>query len=146
MICLRQSEKVEKMGTRRQSREMALQLLFQNEFGLKITPQEMLKNFSESFTVDQDVFAYARDLTLGIFARKEDVDGLIQRHSAHWKNSRMGLVDINVMRIATYEMKFMEPALPASVAINEAVEVAKKYGSSDSGSFVNGILDQIAKS
>lgn len=136
-------------GVRRRSREMALQLLFQTEFapgGFKAeSAAEMFTRFAADFAVESDVADYGRELFLGIASRMSAIDALIQSHSAHWKIGRMGLVDLSVMRIAVFEMKFLEPHLNPKIAIDEAVEVAKKYGSTDSGSFVNGVLDQIAK-
>ena len=134
------------MGMRRRSREIALQMLFQSEFGPKDNPAEQLARFASGFEVESDALAYAEQLVVGIFTQKGQVDALIARESAHWKTSRMALVDLNVMRIAAFEMRLMDPAVPSNVAINEAVDLAKKYGSSDSGAFVNGILDQLARS
>jgi transcription antitermination protein NusB len=133
------------MGLRRRSRELTLQFLFQNEFGLKAADGNLFARFAEHFSVEPEVLEYASQLAAGMTAYAAEVDALIQSNSAHWKISRMSLVDLNVMRIAVFEMKFMNPQVPPSVAINEAVEVAKKYGSTDSGGFVNGILDNVAK-
>ena len=135
-------------GVRRRSREMALQLLFQREFateGHGPTSDSALRRFVHDFEVEADVADYGGQLFLGIAARLKDIDGVIQAHSSHWKTSRMGLVDLSVMRIAVYEMKFLSPALTPNIAIDEAVEIAKKYGSTDSGAFVNGILDHVSR-
>jgi N utilization substance protein B len=133
------------MSLRRRSRELTLQMLFQMEFGLKTNQDEMIRRFAEDFGLEENVLDYAQALINGIFNNREAIDGEIQKSSAHWKVPRMALVDLNVMRIAVFEMKMMDPLVPPKVCINEAVEIAKKYGSTDSGSFVNGILDQIAK-
>ncbi len=133
------------MGPRRRSRELALQMLFQSEFTLKLSPAEMLQRFAEDAVLEEDVLAYADIITNGIFNSKEQLDQEIQAASRSWKLARMALVDLNVMRIAVFEMKFLQPPVPPNAAINEAIDIAKKYGSSDSGGFVNGILDQIAK-
>ena len=156
-------------GIRRRSREMALQLLFQNEFAsqtkspsakkpasaiaspeVKSTaasqlPRELLKRFIHDFSVEADVAEYGSRLYLGVVEHIPEIDAIIQSYSAHWKTARMGLVDLSIMRVAVFEMKMMNPSIPPSVAINEAVEIAKRYGSTDSGAFVNGILDQVAK-
>lgn len=136
-------------GLRRRSRELALQLLFQTEFlpgGFDPThARDHFRRFSADFEVDRDTADYGGQLFMGIAARLKDIDNIIQAHSAHWKTSRMGLVDLSVMRISVFEMKFMEPPIPPSVAINEAVEIAKTYGSTESSSFVNGILDHVAR-
>ncbi len=133
------------MGLRRRSRELTLQFLFQNEFGLKAADGNLFARFAEHFSVEPEVLEYASQLATGMTSAAAEVDALIASNSAHWKISRMSLVDLNVMRIAVFEMKFMNPPVPPSVAINEAVEIAKKYGSTDSGGFVNGILDNVAK-
>lgn len=133
------------MGLRRQAREITLQMLFQNEFGSKVKPREHIARFAEGFDVEDGALDYAETLLSGILDSKAEIDALISSSSSHWKTTRMALVDLNVMRIAAFEMKLLEPPVPPSAAINEAVEIAKKYGSSDSGGFVNGILDQISK-
>jgi N utilization substance protein B len=120
-------------------------MLFQSEFTLKLSPAEMLQRFAEDAVLEEDVLAYADIITNGIFNSKEQLDQEIQAASRSWKLARMALVDLNVMRIAVFEMKFLQPPVPPNAAINEAIDIAKKYGSSDSGGFVNGILDQIAK-
>ncbi len=136
-------------GLRRRSRELALQLLFQTEFlpgGFDPAhARDMFRRFAKDFEVDQETSEYGGSLFMGVASRLKEIDGIIQSRSAHWKTSRMGLVDLSVMRIAVFEMKFMEPSIPPSVAINEAVEIAKTYGSTESSSFVNGILDQVAR-
>lgn len=133
------------MGLRRRSRELALQFLFQNEFDRKTSATAAVRSFAEHFDVEKDVVDYAGLIVEGITERSEEIDREIQTNSSHWKIGRMSLVDVNVMRIAVFEMKLMNPSVPPNVAINEAVEIAKKYGTTDSGSFVNGILDNIAK-
>jgi N utilization substance protein B len=141
------------VGLRRRSRELALQLLFQTEFlsnsgagGFDPShARDMFRRFAADFEVDDETADYGGQLFMGVTSRLKEIDGIIQAHSAHWKTSRMGLVDLSVMRVCVFEMKFMEPPIPPSVAINEAVEIAKTYGSTESSSFVNGILDQVAK-
>lgn len=136
-------------GLRRRSREMALQLLFQTTFvSGELKPdvaRDMLRRFTEDFSIERDIADYGGVLFVGVAERRKEIDDVIQAHSAHWKVSRMGLVDLSVMRVAVYEMKFMPSPLPPSVVIDEAVEIAKKYGSTDSGSFVNGILDHVSR-
>ncbi len=136
-------------GLRRRSREMALQLLFQTEFvpgGFQAsTAPEMLRRFNTDFGIEQEISEYGSMLFLGIAQKLKEIDAIIQSHSSHWKVSRMGLVDLSVMRIAVFEMKFLGEPLNPRIAIDEAVEIAKKFGSTDSGAFVNGILDQVAR-
>lgn len=136
---------MEKSGPRRRARELALQMLFQAEFTPPSAASEILKRFQEEFDVPRDVVEYADLLVQGIFLHRDKLDQTIQSSSSHWKIARMALVDLNVMRIALFEIMFSASPLPPKVAINEAVEIARRYGSTDSGSFVNGILDQAAK-
>ncbi len=130
---------------------MALQLLFQTEFAPKgasdgsAFDQQMLLRFVQDFEIETSVSEYGGQLFIGILARLAEIDAIIQDHSSHWKVSRMGLVDLSVMRIAVFEMKFLNPPLSPNVAINEAVELAKKFGSTESGAFVNGILDHVGR-
>lgn len=135
-------------GPRHRSREMALQLLFQREYapsGPGPSPEAAARRFVADFDIEPNVAEYGTQLFLAVDAHKKEIDGLIQSHSAHWKTARMGLVDLTVMRIAVYEMKYLEPQLTPNIAIDEAVEIAKKFGSTDSGAFVNGILDNVAR-
>jgi N utilization substance protein B len=132
-----------KPTARRQSRELALQILFQTEFAPQIGIQTFLSVFEQSF--DAEVIAYADQLVVGVTTNKADIDSKMQASSAHWKIDRMATIDRNILRIAIYEMKFAKETIKENIAINEAVEIAKKYGSSDSPSFVNGLLDQVSK-
>jgi N utilization substance protein B len=128
---------------RHQSRELALQILFQTEFAPQIESAEFLEVFEQSFP--QDVIDYADLLINGVKAHREQIDDLIQSTAKNWKVSRMALVDRNILRMAVFEMKLMPSPLKPSIAINEAVELAKRYSTTESASFVNGILDQVAK-
>jgi N utilization substance protein B len=128
---------------RRQSRELALQVLFQTEFTPKISYGSFLEVFEQQ--LDQQIIAYADELVVGVNNFKTEIDSKIQASSAHWKMDRMATIDRNILRIAVYEMKFAKEPLKENIAINEAVEIAKKYGTTESASFVNGILDQASK-
>ncbi|MEZ0391850.1 MAG: transcription antitermination factor NusB [Pseudobdellovibrionaceae bacterium] len=128
---------------RHQSRELALQILFQIEFAPQIEYAEFLEVFEQSFS--QDVVDYADLLINGVKTNKDKIDPLIQAASSHWKISRMAIVDRNILRMATFEMRIMADALKPNIVIDEAVELAKKYGTSDSASFINGVLDHLAK-
>lgn len=131
--------------TRRLGRELALQVLFQQEFSPTLTLKEGLGTFRGNFSAPTEVWDYAQWLLTGVDAHKQDIDQLIDQNSAHWTLERMALVELNIMRIATFEIAFSNGEIPAKSAINEAIEISKKYGSSDSGGFVNGVLDQIRK-
>lgn len=128
---------------RRQARELALQALFQTEFAPQVSYGQILELFESS--VDPSIISYADSLVKGVQNNSQAIDSKIQSSSAHWKMDRMATIDRNILRIAVYEMKFSSEPLKENIAINEAVEISKKYGSADSASFVNGILDQVAK-
>lgn len=128
---------------RHQAREIALQILFQTEFTSRIPLQDFLALFEE--TVPKDSVAYAEKIVLGVQNNQAAIDESIQATSNHWKMNRMSTVDRNILRISVFEMKFSSEIIKPNIAINEAVEIAKKYGSTESSSFVNGILDSIAK-
>lgn len=132
-------------GTRRLSRELALQVLFQQEFAPRQSIENGLATFRRSFDAAPEVWAYALEILKGIETHGSEIDALIQARSAHWTLKRMALVDLNIMRVAVFELKFSGDAVPPAVAIDEAIEISKKYGTVDSAAFVNGILDQIMK-
>lgn len=128
---------------RRQSRELALQVLFQTEFAPQISYGTFLEVFEQK--LDPQVISYADELVQGVQNYKTEIDAKIQSSSAHWKVDRMATIDRNILRIAVFEMKFMKDPLKENIAINEAVDIAKKYGTTESAGFVNGLLDQIGK-
>jgi len=134
------------VGQRRQSRELALQVLFQQEFDPHLDFRTGLETYKSSFDSTPETWSYALELLAGVSSKKKEIDGIIQAQSAHWSLSRMSLVDLNIMRLAVYELRFTSGAVPPPVAINEAIEISKKYSTTDSAAFVNGILDQIVRS
>jgi len=125
------------------ARELALQILFQTEFAPPVPYQDFLELFEHS--VAPEVTRYADDLIKGVTQQKTAIDTLIQSVSQRWKLDRMSAVDRNVLRLAVFEMKYLPDPLKPSIAINEAVEIAKKFGTTESSSFVNGLLDQIRR-
>jgi N utilization substance protein B len=131
---------------RRQSRELALQLLFQYEFDKDFQLVNTLNRFVSNFHVTSDVLEYGKPLLEGVLSNLEELDSVIQSASPHWKVMRMGMVDRNAIRIAVFELTHLTNEVPPKVAINEAIELGKKFGNTDSGSFINGILDQVVKS
>lgn len=131
---------------RRQSRELALQLLFQLEFDKDFQLKPTLSRFVTNFDIAKDTVDYSEPLLSGIITNMQEIDAVIQAASPHWKVPRMGTVDRNVIRIAVYELMFKTDEIPPKVAINEAIELGKKFGNTDSASFINGVLDQIARS
>jgi len=96
-------------------------------------------------SLEKEVVTYADEIIRGVQSHKADIDSKIQASSAHWKVDRMATIDRNILRVAVYEMRFAANPLKESIVINEAVEIAKKFGTTESASFVNGLLDQVAK-
>lgn len=132
-------------SVRRQSRELALQVLFQQEFSPAQSVENALLTFRRSFDAEPEVWTYALELLKGVESNSKTIDTTIQGAAAHWTLKRMAMVDLNIMRIATFELKFGGNNVPPAVVIDEAIEISKKYGTTDSAAFVNGILDQIMK-
>ncbi|MEQ1722567.1 MAG: transcription antitermination factor NusB [Pseudobdellovibrio sp.] len=128
---------------RRQSREISLQILFQVEYAPQISFEDMLALYEEK--KDRALIKYADEIITGVQGRKEDIDKKIQEASRHWKIERMGGVDRNILRMAVFEMFYAQEMLEPKIAINEAIEIAKIFGSQESPSFVNGILDQVVR-
>ena len=131
------------MGQRRRAREYALQLLFQIDLSGG-PPEEVFHDFWSGQKAGQEVREFAQRLVRGVWREREALDGVIASCAEHWRLDRMATVDRNVLRIAVYEMMF-ETDTPAAVAIDEAIEVAKKFGGEDSGKFINGVLDAIRR-
>lgn len=132
------------MTTRRQLREAALQVLF----GIDLAggdPSRAIEDYLDQFTVGglgRDPFF--EDIIRGVASRKDELDTIIADISEHWRVDRMSLVDRNIIRMGVYEIVFSRE-VPARVAINEAVELAKRFGTEESPAFVNGILDRVAQ-
>lgn len=131
------------MSQRRLAREMALQILFQLEFAPDQDLNVALDYFRQTIEATPETWGYAKTLLTGVQQQKKAIDSLIQGTAQNWRIDRMALVDLNIIRLITFELKFSDHSVPPAAAINEAVELAKKYGSTDSGRFVNGVLDQI---
>lgn len=111
--------------------------------GLRVGPVRRVTHVS---LVDSATPAYLQHLVRGVASHLEELDALIVRYSEHWRLERMTLVDRNLLRLAAFELLFKKGRVPPKVVINEALELAKRYGSEDSGAFVNAILDQIKAS
>lgn len=144
------------MGSRRRARELALQTLYSVEFGKRgldeavrdmheraAEPQSEDEELAQMVRGDTSVRAFAEELVRGVYAHLADIDALLGQSSTNWKVPRMALVDRNILRMATFELQHLAD-IPPKVTLNEAVEIAKQYGTADSGSFINGILDRIA--
>ena len=146
-------------GKRRQGREMALQMLYQSDLGGATLPQ-VLRHFNPvdvqagdedapprpGGTVEKTRAAldYARQLVEGTVNPRQELDELIRGQADNWRLERMSAVDRNVLRLAAYELLY-EPDVPQRVVLDEAIELAKKFGSEQSGRFVNGLLDGLLK-
>ena len=131
-------------GKRRKSRELAMQMLFQADVG-KHTPDQVRKTFWGSREeVDAETRGFSEDIFRVAMARNEEIDELIQSHSANWRLSRMPAVDRNVLRTAIAELLGF-PDTPVAVVINESLEIARRYSAPESLNFLNGVLDAIAK-
>jgi transcription antitermination factor NusB len=129
------------MGKRRRARELAIQVLYHLEYNPG-DPEESFATVCKSFLPPKEVRPFAKDLVLGVWRNKEDLDKLIGRASKNWRIERMSRVDRNILRIAVFEVLYMGD-IPPKVSIDEAVELGKRFGTEDSGAFVNGILDYI---
>lgn len=105
-------------------------------------PGEFLKVFWELNPSKQEVIDYASELVVGTVANIKKIDALISAHSSHWKIDRMPVTDRNILRLGTYEL-LLESSVPPKVVINEAIEIAKRFGTTDSATFINGVLDSI---
>lgn len=129
------------MGNRRLARELAMQALFFIDSNPGDT-EAALGLFCRSFTPPERVRPFFHDLVAGVLDARPAIDAVIQRYSQHWKIDRMSGVDRNILRLAIFEM-FWRLDIPAKVSINEAIDIGKKFGTEESGAFINGILDGI---
>lgn len=129
------------MGKRRKAREHTLCILYQMEFRGE-GPGQILEEYISSHKFSEEVKSFIHDEVRGVWDHLKPIDKLIGEYSQHWSLPRISVVDKNILRIAIYEMLFCKD-IPEKVSINEAVEIAKKYGAKDSGRFVNGVLDKI---
>jgi N utilization substance protein B len=133
------------MSSRFKARELALRALYWAEVGNENDRQKFLENFWDS-PVKSDAVTqeFATKLIEGVLVNRSAIDDTIARHALNWKLSRMAVIDRNILRLGAYELLYCQD-IPPKVTINEAIELAKKYGDHNSGRFVNGILDSINK-
>ena len=132
------------MGTRRKSRELAMQMLFQGDLG-KQKPEEVQTLFWGSREdVDDETRGFADDIHRLAVEREDEVDALIQKHAQNWRLERMPVVDRNLLRAAVAEM-LGYPKTPAAVVINETLEIARRYAAPESMNFLNGVLDAVGR-
>lgn len=131
------------MGQRRRAREHALQMLFQIDL-TGAAPQEVFRDFWQDQAIAGELREFAEALVLGVHGRRAELDRWISGSAEHWRLERMAVVDRNVLRMAVQEL-LQDPPVPVAVIIDEAIEVAKKFGGAESGAFVNGVLDSIRR-
>jgi len=146
---------------RRRSREVALQVLYaldlarrkgkgahgaqetqSDEAGSEPPAQEMFESAAENFELPEGARAFAKELVVGVIACRDEIDALLSRCTQHWRLERMAAVDRNVLRLGGYEL--LRTATPPAVVIDEAVELARRFGGERSPAFVNGVLDAAA--
>ena len=132
------------MGTRRKSREMVLQMLFQSDMGRQDGDTVRRTFWSERGEVEDEVRGFADDLFRVAQDRAGEVDTIIERHAQHWRLDRMAAVDRNILRAGVAEF-LGYPQTPKPVIINEALEIARKFSSPEGVNFINGVLDSVAR-
>jgi transcription antitermination protein NusB len=141
------------MASRRRAREFALQALYQADIRETTVPAALNDLWSammdgegieDSRPPESEEVEFAQRLAVGVDERRAEIDGLVEESSTNWRLPRMPVVDRNVLRLATFELLACQD-IPATVSINEAVELAKRFGTADSRAFVNGIVDRLAR-
>jgi len=130
------------LGKRRKSRELALQVLYQIDMS-EGDAEEKFNLFWQHFTPSDELKAFSQKIVEGVCQHREEIDALIEKHSEHWRLTRMTIVDRNVLRSAIFELMYCAD-IPTKVILNEAVELGKKFGSEKTGPFINGILDKVS--
>ncbi|HTM09538.1 MAG TPA: transcription antitermination factor NusB [Verrucomicrobiae bacterium] len=130
------------MGPRRHGRELAVQALYQIEVTEDASARS-LALFLSHFEGGAEAKDFARRLIDGVLEHCEEIDRLVGQTAENWKLERIAKVDLVILRLATYELLFC-PDIPVKVSLDEAIEIAKRFGSADSSTFINGVLDKIA--
>ena len=129
------------MTTRRRAREIALQVLYQLDI-VKGDPKEALTLYFDNFRPSEKAREFCQRLVEGVCREQEEIDRLIEEQAENWTLKRVAVVDRNILRMATFELQNC-PDIPFKASLNEAIELAKKFGNDDSGAFINGVLDRI---
>ena len=132
------------MGARRKARELALQMLFENDVA-GTRPDEMFRRSSDLQKAPAALRDFTERLVSGTLDRRDELDAIISRQADHWRLARMPIVDRNILRLALFEL-LHEPATPRPVVIDAALEIAKRFSTPRSSQFINGILDGVLKS
>jgi N utilization substance protein B len=129
---------------RRKAREYALQILFQVDFTKKKIENKDLEEFWLDKKEDNNVKEFTEEIVRGTLNRLDEIDALIEKVAENWLLKRMAAVDRNILRFAAYEILYRKD-IPSAVTMNEAIEIAKKFSSTEAAPFINGILDRLAK-
>ena len=129
------------MGKRRRSRELAIKVLYQLEFSGD-DPDAAFDLVCDNFAVPEEIRDFSRELVVGICAHLKELDKLIGESSKNWRLERIAKVDRSILRLAVYELLYRED-IPPKVSLNEAVDLGNKFGTDESGAFINGVLDNI---
>lgn len=130
---------------RRQAREIVLQALFQREYTPDLDLRKSVQELGELSGLPDEIQEHALTLCSGVVTHQLAIDQRIQEASSQWSLERIAIVDLNILRLACFELVQLSAEIPPKVAINEAIEIAKKYGADESPKFINGILDEILK-
>jgi N utilization substance protein B len=131
------------MFRRSRAREVALQLLFQHDYNRHV-PRPAVEQLARERLKDMDLTAFCLRLYDGVLAHLADIDHRLAESAENWRLPRMAAVDRNVLRLGAYEV-LHTPETPPEVVINEAIELARRYGSAESPAFVNGVLDRLRR-
>ena len=131
------------MGKRRIARELALKILYQVEIS-GTTLESVFTDFWENHVYAPEIRGFTETLAKGAVEHREDIDKKISTYADNWDVSRMAIIDRVLLRLAAYEIQYRDD-IPPAVSINEALEIAKKYSTSESSRFINGVLDRVAK-
>ena len=131
------------MSTRRKSRELALQALYQWNI-TRQDPSLILDQQKVNFSPADEEDEFAQQIIVGVLEHYNHIDELIEKFSEHWRLDRISIIDRNILRMAIFELLFRED-IPPRVTLNEAIDLGKRFGSEDSSAFINGILDRIQK-
>ncbi len=132
------------MGNRRYSRELVIQFLYLTEMNEGEIANQLSAFWENNSCKEEDVQSFTEDILKDIFDHKKEIDAQLEKYSDNWTLSRMAVIDRNLLRMAASELMYSK-TVPPKVAIDEAVEIAKKYGTVDSPNFINGVLDRILK-
>lgn len=131
------------MGARRKARELALQMLFQHDVAGN-EPDDIIETFEDIQRVRPNIREFAIRVFRGTLEKQDDIDKIVVEQAENWRLSRMPVVDRNLIRMAIYEMMYLDET-PKLVILDEAIEIAKRFGTEKSSQFINGILDGVLK-